>query len=84
MTVEPEVEVQPQEKQKRNPRRKKNEESTVLEPVLSEPEQDEILPQVEDELSEEEPRETRKIVDTNLTVDLADHITKSLKSKKKV
>lgn len=84
VTVEPEVEVRPQEKKKRKPRRKKNEQPIVLEPVLPEPEQDEILPEVEDELSEEEPREIRKIVDTNLTVDLADHITKSLKSKKKV
>lgn len=68
-----------QVKSKRKYSRKKKEENDII-PIIDEIEET----QIDEELPTVEKNEKRKVVDTNLTSDLADHISKSLQSKKKV
>jgi len=70
------VQVKPKRKYNRKPKIK--EEDNVIIPIIDEIEEVEI----DEKVPEPEKEETRKVVDTNLTSDLADHISKSLQNKK--
>lgn len=71
-------EVKP--KRKYNRKSKIKEEENVIIPTVNEIQEDESV----EELPTIEKEEKRKVVDTNLTSDLAEHISKSLQNKKKV
>lgn len=68
-----------QSKPKRKYNRKPKEVSNDI-PIINENQEDESV----EELPNVEKEEKRKVVDTNLTSDLAEHISKSLQNKKKV
>lgn len=77
--LNPTEEVQVKSKRKYNRKQITKEENNVA-PIIDEIEEVES----NEELPTLEKNEKRKVVDTNLTSDLADHISKSLQSKKKV
>lgn len=80
ITLNPTEEVQVKQKRKYNRKPKIKEEDNVIVPTVDEIEEVESV----EELPVAEVEEKRKVVDTNLTSDLAEHISKSLQSKKKV
>jgi len=77
-----EPQVKPKRKYNRKPKGQttKVKENVVI-PVINETEENESN---EELVNLEETEKKRKVVDTNLTSDLADHISKSLQNKKKV